>query len=83
MKAAYWRAWEKYSPSAKLEIRTGAAIRCLKPNDRILPIEGLEERMYGTEPQWRLWEKHLPPEATNAIVPLSEIISEKPEKVHT
>ncbi len=82
MRATYWRAWERYSPSAKLEMSSGAAIRCLKPNDRILPWEGVEERMKGTEPLWRPWEKHIPSKAIDAIAPLSGIISEKLEKVH-
>jgi hypothetical protein len=73
---------EKYSPSAKLQIRSGATMQCPKLYERILPSEGVEERINGTQSYWRTWEKHLPSKATDAIAPLSGIVSEKPEKVH-
>jgi hypothetical protein len=60
MKATTWTTWEKYLPSTIAQTRTRTFALCLKPWDRILAEEGIDERMNISEQLWRTWEKYLP-----------------------
>lgn len=83
MKASHWRSWERYLPSAKADKRGGAAPGCLKLGEKIVPEEGIEERMTCKEPLWRPWEKSLPSEVNDSTaLPLLALIMEDSEKAH-
>jgi hypothetical protein len=60
MKTTTWTTWEKYLPSTIVHTKTRTLALCLKPWDRILAEEGIDERMNSPEQLWRTWEKYLP-----------------------
>ncbi len=78
MKAVGWTAWQRYTPSIKLQSRTGTAALCLKPWDGILPEEGVQERLTGTKMFWRSWEKFINLEKEEPL--LVRLNVERPER---
>jgi hypothetical protein len=59
MKATTWTTWEKHLPSTNMQTKTRTFSLCLKPWDKILAEEGIDERINSPEQIWRTWEKYL------------------------
>ena len=81
MKAKSWTTWERYLPSSSVQTMTKTSTLCLKPWDKILPEEGVEERLACREQLWRTWEKYLPLEREIVANLLIGSAEERPEKV--